>query len=132
MRHAVLLIRDDGVDIDVMHTVEYIRLDMRIRLFQFAYQALGVLPLGVGGTVVARFGKAAGALQKAQAVIVAPCLDIVLRRHQPHRIMELTVLSLFFGRCFALIVIRPLWVSQTMIPREIVLRLFADFPKAFE
>ena len=51
---------------------------MRIRLFQFAYQTLGILPLGVGGTVIARFGKAAGALQKAQAVIVAPCLDIVL------------------------------------------------------
>ena len=81
MLHAVLLIGDHGVEINILNASEDMRLDFGILLFQLPYQLLDLDALGTVFLVIAcgaGVRKLACALNEMQAVIVAPCLYIVL------------------------------------------------------
>ena len=80
---AVDLVTQDFVENDVLRCPEEVALHLGNGLCKGGNQALGLQALGGRGLVRDSllgegFGEAAGALQKAQAVVVPPAYDIFL------------------------------------------------------
>lgn len=80
MSNALLvLIRNNGGQVDVLHASENILFDLRIFFLDFPNQFFYFLSLRSRISAVDRasFGKATSALDEMQSVIIPPCLDIL-------------------------------------------------------
>ena len=98
---SVLFIPGEGVEADRMDAVEDAFFDVGVRLFQLFYKHFDFLPFGLTDPVaafVAGFGKAAGALQEFEPVVIFPrdyvfLADAVQRADELHP-LEIRTLEL--------------------------------------
>ena len=95
MTDAILLVANNGINIDVLNAFENIAFYKRVHLLQVADQFLNLHTLGAvlvvaGGTGIC---KLACALDKMQVIVIPPCLD-VLFTHQIQRTDQLHPLKI--------------------------------------
>ena len=79
---ARLLVLQDGVEVDVLESVEDITGDLAVRLGELCDELLDLEALGIRRAIRmasrARLGELAGTLDEVEAVVVAPALDVCL------------------------------------------------------
>ena len=81
MEYAAGLVAGHHIQIDRVNAVENAALDIGIVAAQTAQQDLDLLTLGAAAAIVAHgavFGKAAGALDKFEVIILLPCENVLL------------------------------------------------------
>ena len=81
MLPVIVLVSNDRVQINVLHTAENVHLDLRVHLFHIRNEPLYLLTLRacVGGSAGgAGVRKSARTLDKMQVIVIPPVLDIVL------------------------------------------------------
>ena len=84
MSHASLLVLYKGIDIDILHTLEYVALHKRICLLECRYKLLDLLTLGLRLLIVtccACVSELTCALYEMKLVVISPRLDVVLSHH---------------------------------------------------
>ena len=90
---AVLLVGDNGAEVDVFHAAEDVLLHLRIDLFQLSDEVLDLKTLRFGLSVLvaggAVFGELAGTLYEVEVIVVPPVLyislaDKIQRTYQLH------------------------------------------------